>query len=125
DVLVSAVAGDPVALVLSIQQLPSSTARSGAELREYRISVANLGQQTASAVQVSVPVPGGLTGLIWTCATAAGCTPMAGEAGIATTFDLGSGQSATLDLIGEVLPGVAFVDIVAHASTASGGGAQT
>jgi alpha-tubulin suppressor-like RCC1 family protein len=111
----------PVALSITIERLPDGFVRGGGEMHSYRITVANLGHQSAGTVQLSVPHPTGLTDVLWTCEAPAGCTPAQGGNAVAATFSLGSGQSAHVDLSGEVVPGVAFVDIRANASAASAG----
>lgn len=115
----------PVALSVTIARLPNGFAMSGGEMRYYRITATNLGHQSADNVQLTAPLPVGLTDVLWTCAAPTECTPAQGEDAVAVTFPLGSGQSAHVDLSGEVLPGVAFIDLRASASAASAGvGAQ-
>ena len=115
----------PVALSVTIARLPDGFAMSGGEMRYYRITTTNLGHQSADNVQLTAPLPVGLTDVLWTCAAPTECTPAQGENAVAVTFPLGSGQSAHVDLSGEVLPGVAFIDLRANASAASAGvGAQ-
>ena len=115
----------PAQLQVSIASLEGVFGRGSAETRQYRINVLNVGSVTAQNVSLTVPAPAGLTDAAWTCHGPHGCTPAANEGAVTTAFDLPPGESAHVDLIGQVLPGVAFVDITAHASTASGGGAQT
>ena len=115
----------PVALSVTIQRLPDGLAKGGGEMRYYRITATNLGHQAAGNVQLTIPLPFGLTDVLWTCQAPEPCTPTQGENAAAVTFPLGSGQSAHVDLSGEVVPGVAFVDLRASASAASTGiGAQ-
>src|SRR5690606_24278592 len=112
---------DPVALSVTIERLPDGFAKGGAEVRHYRITAANLGHQPAGNVQLTIPLPVGLTDVLWTCAAPTECTPAQGENAVAVTFPLGSGQSAHIDLSGEVLPDMAFVDIRANAGASSAG----
>ncbi|MCX7562120.1 cadherin-like beta sandwich domain-containing protein [Xanthomonadaceae bacterium XH05] len=111
----------PVALSVMIERLPDGFSKGGGEMRQYRITATNLGHQSADNVQLTAPLPVGLTDVLWTCAAPTECTPAQGENAVAVTFPLGSGQSAHVDLSGEVLPGVAFVDIRANAGASSAG----
>ena len=111
----------PVALAVTIERLPDGLARGGGEMRHYRITATNLGHQAAGNVQLAIPLPFGLTDVLWTCEAPVPCTPTQGENAVAVTFALGAGQSAHVDLSGEVVPGVAFVDLHASASAASAG----
>ena len=115
---------DAVALSIGIERLASTMDRSGNETRHYRISVANIGQQSANGVALNVPAPTALADVVWACTSPTACTPASGANAVATGFDLGSGQSATIELSGDVTAGAAFVDISARAGTASGGGSN-
>ncbi len=114
----------PVVLAITIEPLEILRGEPP-ELRSYRVTVANLGSETAQDVQATIPVPAGLTDMLWDCQAPGGCTPINGSGAVAVSFDLGAGESAQIELSGEVLPGVAFVEVVAQASTASGGGAAS
>ncbi len=112
----------PVALAIKIQRLPIGLSNEGNEIRQYRITTTNLGVQTASSVQLIAANPSGLSAVVWSCTAPSGCAPTQGTNALATHFDLAPGQSAIVELSGEVNPGAAFVDIAARASTASAGG---
>ena len=111
----------PVALSVTIERMPNGFVAGSGEIRHYRITTINLGHQAAGSVQLTIPLPAGLTDVLWTCHAPAPCTPEQGQNAVAVTFVLGSGQSAHVDLSGEVMPGVAFIDLRASASSASTG----
>lgn len=111
----------PVALSVTIERLPDGLAKGGGEMRHYRITTINLGHQAVGNVQLNIPLPAGLADVLWTCQAPAPCTPAQGAGAAAVTFLLGSGQSALVDLSGEVMPGVAFVDLRASANAVSAG----
>src|SRR5690606_27700408 len=106
---------------VTIARLPDGFAMSGGEMRYYRITATNLGHQSADNVQLTAPLPVALTDVLWTSAAPTECTPAQGENAVAVPFPLGSGQSAHIDLSGEVLPDMAFVDIRANAGASSAG----
>jgi len=114
----------PAALSIRIERLPDGTGAGGVEVRQYRITVLNVGTMPAADVSLAIPAPSGMTNLAWTCDAPEGCTPGAGENGVAAVFNLAPGAAAQVELIGDVLPEAPFVDIDVQASTASSGGAQ-
>lgn len=113
----------PAELWIRIERLSDSVTKRGVETRQYRIEALNLGSEAASATQVTA-VLSGLSNIQWTCDAPTGCTPTEGMSPVSSQFDLASGELARVTLEGEVLPDVAFIDLAAHVSTSSGGGAQ-
>lgn len=118
---VTRLSAQPVALSVTIERMPDGFVAGSGEIRHYRITATNLGHQAAGDVQLTIPLPAGLTDVLWTCHAPAPCTPEQGQNAVAVAFVLGSGQSAHVDLSGEVVAGVAFVDLRASASSASTG----
>lgn len=112
----------PAALRIAVRAiLGPAVSKGGAETRQYRVTTYNLGTAPALGVHLTVPMPRGLRDVDWTCAAPTGCAPAAGTGGVGTGFDLASGAAAHVDLIGDVSPGVPWVDLAAQAHTASGG----
>ncbi len=109
----------PVVLSISIERL--SGAQGDAGTRNYLVGVFNSGRETAQMVQSNL-VTAGLVGLSWWCDAPGGSSQTQGTGAVSTSFALGPGAAAWIELQGTLDPAAAFVDISARAATASGGG---
>lgn len=105
-------------LPISIQRTDNDSTPG---LRSYRILVANPGNADLGNVQLTLPNPVGLENAMWTCDALLACTPTQGTDAVTTTFALGAGESAHVDIVGAVPLDAAFVELSARARVISAG----
>lgn len=112
----------PAELHVDIERLPGEAGKDAAETRQYRLGVLNLGTESTQGVVLRAPLPVGLTNLEWACEPLAGCEPPGAGSNVPVdaTFDLAPDASMNVDLVGDVLPGAAFVDIAIVAADSCG-----
>jgi hypothetical protein len=87
---------------------------AGTTLASYAIDLGNDGP-AAATVALDVRARGLLAGT-WECAAPSGCTSAAGTGAVQTAIDLGHGETATVELIGDIDLARSFVEIAAQAT---------
>lgn len=115
-----------VNLVLNLSRIAPSAGSlakadaKGGVLAAYRITVTNHGPSAVAAARLSVERLIGLTDVLWSCVAPATCVPVNGSGAVDTRFDLGAGQTLTVEFSGTVDAAQRFVDVLARVTPPAG-----
>ncbi|MBD8526095.1 fibronectin type III domain-containing protein [Pseudomarimonas arenosa] len=90
----------------------------GSTLADYSVEVHNYGPDAVDDLQLRVGAPVGLNAVLWSCAPS--CVPPGGSGAAQTQFDLAVGNSAELNITGEIDPTQNFVEISAEVTAPVG-----
>lgn len=115
DIGVFAPAVDLELQLFSLQPRNAAGQASGIPAGSYSVTVTNHEPIAAPALRLQVDSPIGLLGVLWTRdLPLQACEPPAGTEAVDTRFDLGIGESATVDLSSQLDPVANFVEIRAR-----------